>query len=239
MKLDVQGLRAGYGRKVVVDGIDLHVDDGEFVAVLAANGAGKTTTLKALAGVIPSRGQIVVDERRVDGRPVVERIDAGLALVPEGRQIFPQMTVRENLDLGYELSHRGRRPTGRAEVFDRVMTLFPRLSERAAQLAGTLSGGEQQMLAIGRGLLTEPTVLMLDEPSLGLAPVLVDQLMETLAALNQQGLAILMVEQDVARTLDHVHRAYVLARGQVVLEGTADELRHDPAIQDAFLGTLA
>lgn len=239
MMLEVSGLRAGYGSKIVVDGISLSVNAGEFVAVLGSNGAGKTTLLKAISGVInASAGNITVTGAEITNATVAQRISSGVTLVPEGRQLFPDMTVQENLDLAYEMSHSGRAGQERRTLYDQLFSLFPKLSERATQLAGTLSGGEQQMVAIGRGLLTEPQLLMLDEPSLGLAPVLVDQVLDALTVLNRDGLSLLMVEQDATRTLDHCDRAYVMARGQIVLSGTAAELKADPTVQDAFLGSL-
>jgi branched-chain amino acid transport system ATP-binding protein len=238
--LDVTGLVTGYGRKDVVVDATFSVGDGEFVAVLGANGAGKSSTLRCLLGVLPQRGGVVrFRGDDVSTWPAGRRVRGGLTLVPEGRQLFPGMTVRENLDLAYEASHGAGRPAGnRSALLEKVFGLFPRLVERERQPAGTLSGGEQQMVALGRGLLAEPTLLLLDEPSLGLAPAVVDQVMDVLQELNREGLSILMVEQDAYRALALCDRAYVLDRGRVVLSGNAAALREDPAVQDAFLGRL-
>jgi branched-chain amino acid transport system ATP-binding protein len=204
------------------------------VALIGANGAGKTTTLRAVSGLLPlRRGRIEFEGRRLDGLGPAEIVARGIAHVPEGRQLFPTMTVRENLELGA----RTRAARGsRAETLERVFELFPRLRERGAQLAGTLSGGEQQMCAIGRGLMARPRLLMLDEPSLGLAPVLVKAIFEDLGRINGQGLAVLLVEQNVLRSLHLAHRGYVLENGRMTLSGPRDDLLASRHIKQAYLG---
>jgi branched-chain amino acid transport system ATP-binding protein len=204
------------------------------VALIGANGAGKTTTLKAITGLLPlRRGTITLDGERVDGLSPARVVGRGIAHVPEGRQLFPTMTVRENLELGAAgAAARARR----GETLARVLDLFPRLAERARQLAGTLSGGEQQMCAIGRGLMACPRLLMLDEPSLGLAPVVVKQIFENLAQINREGTTILLVEQNVGRALGLAHRAYVLESGRIALSGASEMLLASPHIKQAYLG---
>jgi branched-chain amino acid transport system ATP-binding protein len=204
------------------------------VALIGANGAGKTTTLRAVSGLLPlRRGRIEFQGQRLDGLGPAEIVARGIAHVPEGRQLFPTMTVRENLELGART-----RParSGRAEMLERVFELFPRLRERGEQLAGTLSGGEQQMCAIGRGLMARPRLLMLDEPSLGLAPVLVKAIFEDLARINGQGITVLLVEQNVLRSLHLAHRGYVLENGRMTLSGPRDELLASGHIKQAYLG---
>ena len=231
--LEVSGLRAGYGATEVLRGIDLAVREGEIVAVLGANGVGKTTLNKVLSGIVAARA----GEIRFDGRPIARAsaasiVEAGLIHVPEGRKIFPNLSVRENLVLG---SYR-RGQARRARNIERVFGTFPRLRERAAQAAGTLSGGEQQMLAIGRGLMAEPRLLILDEPSLGLSPLLVEEMFALVRTLNSQGLPIMLVEQNVVQSLDLATRAYILENGTVALEGDAATLAADPALRRAYLG---
>ena len=230
--LEVSGLRAGYGATEVLRGLDLTVGTGEVVAVLGANGVGKTTLNKVLSAVLrPTAGTI-----RFDGAPLPASpsavVAAGLIHVPEGRRVFPDMTVAENLILG---SYRRARAT-RARNRDRVYATFPRLRERAAQRAGTLSGGEQQMLAIGRGLMAEPRLLILDEPSLGLSPLLVEEMFALIRRLNADGLSILLVEQNVVGSLEVASRATVLENGAAALTGDAAALRADPALRRAYLG---
>ena len=211
--LSIRGLVAGYGGTEVLRGIDLDVAQGEIVAVLGSNGVGKTTLNKALSGVISVRGsEIRLDGRRIDGAPSKAIVEAGLIHVPEGRRIFPDMTVLENLELG---SYRRGRPR-RAQNLGRVFDTFPRLRERRGQRAGTLSGGEQQMLAIGRGMMAEPRLLILDEPSLGLSPLLVEEMFALVQRLNAEGLAILLVEQNVMQSLGLADRAHVLENGRFV-----------------------
>ncbi|MBE9605523.1 ABC transporter ATP-binding protein [Acetobacteraceae bacterium H6797] len=231
--LEISGLRAGYGAVEVLRGIDMVVGAGEIVAVLGANGVGKTTLNKVLSGVIPAReGEIVFDGKRIDRAQPDAIVDAGLIHVPEGRKIFPTMSVRENLELG---SYRRGKPR-RARNLERVFATFPRLLERSGQAAGTLSGGEQQMLAIGRGMMAEPRLLILDEPSLGLSPLLVEEMFNLILQLNAEGLPILLVEQNVVQSLDIASRAYILENGLFALSGTAAEVREDPELRRAYLG---
>ena len=232
--LRLDGLEVGYGALTAVREVSLEVRVGEVVALIGANGAGKTTTLKAITGLLPlRRGAITLEGERLDGLSPARVVARGIAHVPEGRQLFPTMTVRENLELGAAgAAARARR----GDTLDRVFALFPRLAERARQLAGTLSGGEQQMCAIGRGLMACPRLLMLDEPSLGLAPVVVKQIFENLARINREGTTILLVEQNVGRALGLAHRAYVLESGRVALSGTSESLLASAHIKQAYLG---
>jgi branched-chain amino acid transport system ATP-binding protein len=232
--LSVEGLAAGYGDLLAVRSVSLEVREGECVALIGANGAGKTTTLRAISGLLPIRaggvrfrGESLVG---LSPRRVVER---GLAHVPEGRQIFPSLTVRENLEMGART--RDAR-AGRNASFDAVFALFPRLRERERQLAGTLSGGEQQMLAIGRALMARPRLLLLDEPSLGLAPLMVRAIFEIVETVNGRGTTILLVEQNVLRALQLCHRGYVLENGEVTLTGRRAELLASGHIRQAYLG---
>jgi branched-chain amino acid transport system ATP-binding protein len=232
--LRLDGLEVGYGALTAVRDVSLEVGTGEVVALIGANGAGKTTTLKAITGLLPlRRGWMTLDGERLDGLSPARVVGRGIAHVPEGRQLFPTMTVRENLELGAAGRESRMR---RAETLAWVLRLFPRLAERAGQLAGTLSGGEQQMCAIGRGLMARPRLLMLDEPSLGLAPVIVKQIFENLAQINREGTTILLVEQNVGRALGLAHRAYVLESGRIVLSGTSAELLASPHVKQAYLG---
>ncbi|HJV55019.1 MAG TPA: ABC transporter ATP-binding protein [Methylomirabilota bacterium] len=232
--LRVDGIEVGYGDLTAVRDVSLEVREGEAVALIGANGAGKTTTLRAVSGLLPlRRGRIEFQGQRLDGLPPAEIVSRGIAHVPEGRQLFPTMTVRENLELGART--RAAR-AGRGEMLERVFELFPRLRERREQLAGTLSGGEQQMCAIGRGLMARPRLLMLDEPSLGLAPVLVKAIFEDLVRINAQGITVLLVEQNVLRALHLAHRGYVLENGRMTLSGPRDELLASGHIKQAYLG---
>jgi branched-chain amino acid transport system ATP-binding protein len=232
--LRVEGIEAGYGDLTAVSDVSLEVREGEAVALIGANGAGKTTTLRAVSGLLPlRRGRIEFQGQRLDGLGPAEIVARGIAHVPEGRQLFPTMTVRENLELGAR-SRAAR--SGRAEMLERVFGLFPRLRERREQFAGTLSGGEQQMCAIGRGLMARPRLLMLDEPSLGLAPVLVKAIFEDLVRINAQGITVLLVEQNVLRSLQLAHRGYVLENGRMTLSGPRDELLASGHIKQAYLG---
>jgi branched-chain amino acid transport system ATP-binding protein len=232
--LRIDGIEVGYGDLTAVRDVSLEVREGEVVALIGANGAGKTTTLRALSGLLPlRRGRIELDGQRLDGLGSAQVAARGIAHVPEGRQLFPTMTVRENLELGTRT--RAARQA-RARTLDRVFELFPRLLEREAQLAGTLSGGEQQMCAIGRGLMACPRLLVLDEPSLGLAPVLVKTIFEDLARINGQGLTVLLVEQNVLRSLRLAHRGYVIDNGRTTLAGPRDELLASGHIKQAYLG---
>jgi branched-chain amino acid transport system ATP-binding protein len=232
--LRVDGIEVGYGDLTAVRDVSLEVREGETVALIGANGAGKTTTLRAVSGLLPlRRGRIEFEGQRLDGRSSAQIVARGVAHVPEGRQLFPTMTVRENLELGARTpAARRRAADSLAEVFD----LFPRLRERTAQLAGTLSGGEQQMCAIGRGLMAQPRLLMLDEPSLGLAPVMVKAIFEDLARINGRGITILLVEQNVLRSLRLAHRGYVLENGRMTLSGPRDDLLASGHIKQAYLG---
>ena len=232
--LRVDGIEAGYGDLTAVRDVSLEVREGEAVALIGANGAGKTTTLRAVSGLLPlRRGRIEFEGRRLDGLTSAQIVARGLAHVPEGRQLFPTMTVRENLELGARTA--GARAQAAASL-EQVFELFPRLRERATQLAGTLSGGEQQMCAIGRGLMARPRLLMLDEPSLGLAPVMVKTIFEDLARINGRGISILLVEQNVLRSLHLAHRGYVLENGRMTLSGPRDELLASGHIKQAYLG---
>jgi branched-chain amino acid transport system ATP-binding protein len=231
--LEIKSLRAGYGAIEVLRGIDLAVDAGEIVALLGSNGAGKSTLNNNVSGLYrPFGGTIAFDGQQIAGAPSMRIVDAGLVQVPEGRRVFPNLSVRENLELGSY--RRGR--SGRARNLERVLAVFPRLNERLTQFAGTLSGGEQQMLAIGRGLMSEPRLLILDEPSLGLSPLLVEEMFSLIGRLNHDGLAILLVEQNVVQSLAIAHRAYVLENGRIALSGAADELAENPALRKSYLG---
>ncbi len=233
----MNGLRGGYGRVEVLRGIDLSVKGGEVVALLGSNGAGKTTLNNTLSGLLPPfSGTIRFGDRSlVDARYTAHYTDvvaAGLVHVPEGRRVFPNLSVQENLELG---SYRRARAS-RGRNLDRVYSVFPKLRERAGQRAGTLSGGEQQMLAIGRGLMAEPRLLVLDEPSLGLSPVLVEELFALIGRLNREGLPILLVEQNVGQSLEIAHRAYVLENGSILFHGTPAELLANVELKRAYLG---
>jgi len=231
--LVVNGLRAGYGGTEILRGVDFAVHPGEIVTVLGANGAGKSTMSRAISGVIrPWQGSIHFKDDAIERERPANIVARGLILVPEGRRIFPNMTVCENLDMG--AYRRGR--IRRAENRQRVYSIFPRLAERHSQRAGTLSGGEQQMLAIGRGLMAEPELLMLDEPSLGLSPLLVEELFALIAAINALGIALLLIEQNVARSLEVAQRAYILDNGRFVVEGPAAQIGKDPGLRRAYLG---
>ena len=231
--LEVRDLQAGYGLTRVLEGVSLHVNAGEIVAVLGSNGAGKTTLNMAISGLVkPRAGSVTFEGRDITGRPPAEIMGAGLIQVPEGRKIFPNLSVRENLELG---SYR-RAKANRAINLDRVFQTFPRLKERTVQAAGTLSGGEQQMLAIGRGMMAEPRLLILDEPSLGLSPLLVEEMFALIRRLHGQGLAIMLVEQNVAQSLDVADRAYVLENGRFAISGAAASVREDPELKRAYLG---
>ncbi|HEY7435228.1 MAG TPA: ABC transporter ATP-binding protein [Methylomirabilota bacterium] len=232
--LRVDGIQAGYGDLTAIGDVSLEVREGETVALIGANGAGKTTTLRAVSGLLPLRqGRVEFDGQRLDGLTSAQIVARGIAHVPEGRQLFPTMTVLDNLELGARTpAARARRAESLARVFD----LFPRLRERRGQLAGTLSGGEQQMCAIGRGLMACPRLLMLDEPSLGLAPVMVKAIFEDLARINALGLTILLVEQNVLRSLQLAHRGYVLENGRVTRSGAGPELLASGHVKEAYLG---
>ncbi|OGK87758.1 MAG: ABC transporter ATP-binding protein [Candidatus Rokubacteria bacterium RBG_16_73_20] len=232
-QLRLDAVEAGYGDLVAVRDVSLEVRAGEVVALIGSNGAGKTTTLRAITGLLPvRRGRVEFEGERLDGLGPAQVVARGIAHVPEARQLFPTMTVRENLELG--AARRARRR--RSDALDLVFTLFPRLRERQAQLAGTLSGGEQQMCAIGRGLMAAPKLLLLDEPSLGLAPVTVKLIFENLRAINARGTTVLLVEQNVARALELSHRGYVIENGRIALAGTRAELAQSGHVRQAYLG---
>ncbi|OYD84998.1 ABC transporter ATP-binding protein [Azospirillum brasilense] len=231
--LNIQGLKTGYGATEVLRGIDMAVLDGEIVTVLGSNGVGKTTLNKVLSGVLPPwAGEIRFAGSRIDGRSAARIVEEGLIQVPEGRKIFPNLSIRENLELG---SYRRGKPN-RARNLERIFATFPRLKEREGQLAGTLSGGEQQMLAIGRGMMAEPLLLILDEPSLGLSPLVVEEMFGLIRQLNAAGLAILLVEQNVVQSLEVASRAYILENGVFALSGPSDEIARDPELKRTYLG---
>ena len=231
--LAVRDLVSGYGGVSVLRGVSLEVGLGEVVAVLGANGVGKTTLNATISGLVrASAGEIVFDGARIDGLKPPEIVRRGLIHVPEGRKIFPSLSVRENLELGSY----ARARSARAANLERAFATFPRLRERASQAAGTLSGGEQQMLAIGRGLMGEPKLLILDEPSLGLSPLLVDELFRLIADIAKGGLAVMLVEQNVVQSLELADRAYVLENGAVTMAGAARDLAANPELEKAYLG---
>ena len=232
--LEVEDIHTYYDAIEALRGVSLRVDEGEVVTIIGSNGAGKSTTLRSISGLTPARsGRVVFEGREITRLPAHEIVGNGIALAPEGRHCFARMTVRENLDLG---AYR-RRDGGIDEDLERVFDLFPRLKERERQKAGTMSGGEQQMLAIGRALMARPKLLMLDEPSMGIAPILVQRIYETIAEINRQGVSILLVEQNANYALDVSERGYVLETGEVALTNQSDLLRSDPAVQRAYLGT--
>ncbi|MBI4247084.1 MAG: ABC transporter ATP-binding protein [Candidatus Rokubacteria bacterium] len=231
--LRIDDLHVYYGEIHALRGVALKVGRGEIVALLGNNGAGKTTTLKTISGLLaPRRGTITLEDAPLGGVPAHQVVLRGIAHVPEGRRIFNRLTVRENLMMGAY----PRRDEGIGGDLERVLALFPRLGERLGQVAGTLSGGEQQMLAIGRALMASPRLLLLDEPSMGLAPVLVEQIFETVRDINRQGTTILLVEQNAAMALEVAHRGYVLETGAIVLSGTAAALAGNPDVRRAYLG---
>jgi branched-chain amino acid transport system ATP-binding protein len=234
--LEIIDLQVFYGEIHALKGVSLRVEQGEIVALLGNNGAGKTTTLKTISGLLrPRVGQVLLEGQPVHALPPHEIVARGVAHAPEGRKIFNRLTVFENLEMGAYL----RSDRDIFEDVDRVFTLFPRLKERRTQVAGTLSGGEQQMLAIGRALMTRPRILLLDEPSMGLAPILVEQIFQTVAGINRQGTTILLVEQNAAIALAVAQRAYVLETGTIALSGTAAELHEHPEVRRAYLGEAA
>lgn len=232
--LDVKNIEVAYGKIIAVKDVSITVNKGEIVTLIGSNGAGKSTTLRTISGLMtPKSGEIHFNGQRIDGMPGHEVVGLGICHSPEGRRIFPRMTVLENLELGAFL----RDDKGEiATDLERVLTLFPRLRERIAQRAGTLSGGEQQMLAVSRALMGKPTLLMLDEPSMGLAPVLVDMIFETISAIRDQGITILLIEQNASAALEIADRAYVLESGSVKMSGSAKDLRKDDQVTKAYLG---
>jgi len=233
--LSVSDVRARYGAIEALKGVSLTVGEGEVVTLIGSNGAGKSTTLRAVAGLTPaSGGRITFEGEDITAVAADEIVTRGIALSPEGRRCFSRMTVRENLDLG---AYRRRDAAAIAADLERVFTLFPRLRERSGQPAGTMSGGEQQMLAIGRALMARPRLLLLDEPSLGIAPILVQRIYQTIGEIHRSGVAILLVEQNAHRALDAARRGYVLETGRVVLADDTAALRSDPRVKEAYLGT--
>ena len=239
MRLEVKDLRVQYGKIEAIKGISVVVNQGEIVTLIGANGAGKTTTLKTVSGLRPvSSGQIIFDGRDISNMSAHERVEIGISQAPEGRGIFPGMTVLENLEIGKYF--RKNRKAEMDEDLEKVYGLFPRLKERASQAGGTLSGGEQQMLAIGRALMARPQVLLLDEPSMGLAPMMIQNIFNIITAINKDlGTTILLVEQNAQQALQRANRAYVLETGKVVKEAKASDLLNDPAVRAAYLGTGA
>jgi len=235
--LELTGLEVSYGGIQAVKGIDLHVGEGELVCLIGANGAGKTTTLKGICGVQPVKaGTVRYAGENVTGKPPHRLVRRGLAMVPEGRGVFGALTIEENLAMGaYTRSDRA----GVRHDIERVFALFPRLQERRRQTAGTLSGGEQQMLAIGRALMSKPRLLLLDEPSMGLAPLMVQKVFETVLSVSREGVTILLIEQNAKLALEVSHRGYVMESGEVTLSGDAKSLLHDPAVRAAYLGEAA
>ena len=235
--LALEGLKVAYGGIQAVKGVDLVVGKGELVCLIGANGAGKTTTLKGVTGLQPlSAGAVRYDGEDVTGRPAFELVRRGLAMVPEGRGVFGALTIEENLAMGAYT--RSDRDGIRADV-ERVFELFPRLKERRRQTAGTLSGGEQQMLAMGRAMMSRPRLLLLDEPSMGLAPLMVQKVFETVMAVSREGVTILLIEQNAKLALEVSHRGYVMESGEITLSGDAKALLHDPKVRAAYLGVGA
>ena len=234
--LEIKDMKVAYGRIEALHGISLSVEDGELVTLIGANGAGKTTTMRAISGIRPlSHGSIVFDGQDITRMRAFKRVIEGIVQAPEGRGVFPGMTVQENLDMG----HYGRKFESKSayqETLDRVYELFPRLAERRSQMGGTMSGGEQQMVAIGRALMSRPRVLLLDEPSMGLAPMVIQQIFRIISEINSQGTTILLVEQNAQQALSRSSRAYILETGEVVKQGPGPELLADPAIKEAYLG---
>jgi branched-chain amino acid transport system ATP-binding protein len=236
MLLEIDNLSVFYGRIQALHGISLTVDQGEIVTLIGANGAGKTTTMRAISGLRPaSNGKIVFEGKDMTHVRADKRVVLGISQAPEGRGIFPGMTVMENLDMG-TYARKDRRGAGPKADLERVYTLFPRLRERKNQVAGTMSGGEQQMLTIGRALMAKPKLLLLDEPSMGLAPKLIQQIFSIIKEINEQGTTVLLVEQNAQQALSVAHRAYILETGSIVKSGRGSELLGDPAIKEAYLG---
>jgi len=236
--LEIKDLELAYGQVAVCRDISLRLDRGEIVALIGANGAGKSTTLRAIAGLLPPRiGTITFSGRDVTAMPSYERSKLGIALVPEGRRVFPFLTVRENLELGgFNVRNAATKIRQR---LDGVFAMFPRLSERSGQNAGTLSGGEQQMLALGRAMMSEPQLLCLDEPSLGLAPIVVQDIFQKIRAINATGTSVLLVEQNARHAFETATRGYVLQTGSVIASGPCTELKTNPRVQEAYLGRIA
>jgi len=231
--LSLENVTTYYGQMRILEGVSLHVDNGELVCLLGGNASGKSTTLKTILGIVrPRSGRVLLGGEDVTGWPVPDRITRGIAIVPENRRLFGDMTVRENLELGAVLRGRDKLDAD----FDRIHALFPRLLERRSQLAGTLSGGEQQMVAIGRALMSRPQLLLMDEPSMGLSPALVQQNFRIIKDIHESGVAVLMVEQNASMALSIADRGYVLSTGEIVLEGSAAELLRSEDLKRAYLG---
>jgi branched-chain amino acid transport system ATP-binding protein len=232
--LELRDVHTYYGNIHALKGITLNIDTGEIVTLIGSNGAGKSTTLKTISGLLrPREGEIWFDGERLDGTPAHQVVGKGICQAPEGRRIFPRMTVRENLEMG--AYQRSKSPELEAD-FERVYSLFPRLKERLSQNGGTLSGGEQQMLAIGRALMARPKLLLLDEPSMGLAPILVEQIFDIIKDINAGGTTVLLVEQNALMALGIAKRGYILQTGEIVLDDVADRLMTNPEVQKAYLG---
>ena len=232
--LKVSGVRVSYGGIQAVKGVDFEVREGELVSLIGSNGAGKTTTMKAIMGALPlAGGDIEYMGRSIKGRGPWELVKEGLAMVPEGRGVFTRMSIHENLQMG---AHIRSDKDGVAADIERVFTIFPRLKERRDQLAGTLSGGEQQMLAMGRALMSRPKLLLMDEPSMGLAPIMVDKIFEVVRDVYQQGVTVLLVEQNAARALEIANRGYVMESGLITMSGDANTMLSDPKVRAAYLG---
>jgi branched-chain amino acid transport system ATP-binding protein len=238
MRLEIKDLHVFYGKIEAIKGVSVTVNQGEIVTLIGANGAGKTTMLKTVSGIRPvTSGQILFDGQDISKMPAHERVELGISQAPEGRGIFPGMTVLENLEMGKFF--RSNRKSEMDQDLEHVYSLFPRLKERASQFGGTLSGGEQQMLAIGRALMQRPKVLLLDEPSMGLAPMMIQNIFNIITKINQEGTTILLVEQNAQQALQRAHRAYILEVGHVTKEAPAKDLLNDPAVKEAYLGTGA
>jgi branched-chain amino acid transport system ATP-binding protein len=232
--LELNDVHTYYGAIHALRGVTLHVEEGEIVTLIGSNGAGKSTTLRTISGLLrPREGSIQLAGERIDGHRPHEIVALGVCQAPEGRRVFPRMSVFENLEMG-AFARKDR--SGLSADYERVFTLFPRLRERRTQRAGTLSGGEQQMLAIGRALMAAPRVLLLDEPSMGLAPILVEQIFQIIRSINEQGTTVLLVEQNALMALNVARRGYILQTGEIVLTGDASKLRDDPAVRKAYLG---
>ena len=232
--LEVNEIHAYYGKIHALKGVSITVDEGEIVSLIGGNGAGKTTTLRSICGLLtPQMGSVTFEGENIAQYPAHDLVSHGIAMVPEGRGVFAKLTVQENLEMG------AFRRSDKAEIkrdMERSFTLFPRLAERKKQVAGTMSGGEQQMLAMARSLMSNPHLLLLDEPSMGLAPVLVETIFETVEEINQQGVTVLLVEQNAHMALQIAHRGYVLQTGEIILAASAKELSQDPTVQKAYLG---
>ena len=232
--LELKSVASGYGAIEALKSINLRIDKGEIVTLIGANGAGKSTTLRSITGLVtPTAGEVLFEGRKLNGTPTHQITALGISMVPEGRAIFANLTVMENLEMGAYLQKDKAR---NASALERVFVLFPRLKERRKQAGGTLSGGEQQMLAIGRALMARPRLLLLDEPSLGLAPLLVHTIFGAIDAINKEGTTILLVEQNANAALRHSHRAYVLETGTIVMEGPSQKVAADPRVKEAYLG---